>query len=226
MSKEGVPKTMSTCLASINRQNAQHSSGLGPCASTAKSASSRNPLARDYVLSGEKAEYEATRAQLWQEVDPSGFLEETLVRSLLTATWRLRRCSLVEGRMADSLDPGLDPMEDERACRLQNSIDRARLAAHRLLRESLTELRRLQTERTARDQISTSGPKRPYARLAGCGEVLTVISRADRILRSQPSVRHSIQSASRSEADIRRTQLASFCERVLARPETTLDPAA
>ena len=59
----------------------------------------------------------------------------------MTATWRLRRCRLLE----QDLTAEAPPHE-------QTSIDRARAQSHNLLRRSLAELRKLQTERTIRAQ--------------------------------------------------------------------------
>jgi hypothetical protein len=120
---------------------------------------------RDFVLPNENEEYAALSSALRAELNPQGTLEETFATAILGATWRLRRCAAVEARMALAANEAdaLDPMEaDEPTRRLQISIDRSRAQAHNLLRRSLTELRRLQTQRNIRvelfDDASRSRP--------------------------------------------------------------------
>lgn len=76
---------------------------------------------------------------------------------ILHATWRLRRCSVLEGSLTESaLISGLDPMEDAAAVRTQASIDRARVQARNNLRKSTEELSRLQTERRLREETASA----------------------------------------------------------------------
>ncbi len=61
------------------------------------------------------------------------------------ANWRLRRCGILEYDLARACDPAPDAQTA-----IQKSIDRARAQSHNILRRSLAELRRLQTERHTR----------------------------------------------------------------------------
>jgi uncharacterized protein YchJ len=116
-----------------------------------KSRSSRNALknglfaARDFIREGEEKEYARTRRSLMTELSPEGVLEETFATEIMGANWRLRRCRMVESSFAGSA--ALDPMVDELTEKEQKSVDRARAQSHNILRRSITELRKLQTER-------------------------------------------------------------------------------
>jgi len=93
----------------------------------------------------EQSEYAQTRNALMAELAPSGILEQTFADEVMTATWRLRRCGLLEAAL---------PIDDDEAVeRKQKSIDRARAQAHRILRQSMAELRALQTERYIRRDL-------------------------------------------------------------------------
>jgi hypothetical protein len=105
----------------------------------------------DFVRSEERDEYSQLVAGLRAQLRPEGALEEVFAEAIIGATWRLRRCSRIAARMAETC--ALDPMEDDSACRLQISIDRARAQAHNILRRSMAELRVLQTERSIRFEV-------------------------------------------------------------------------
>src|SRR5690242_18418755 len=106
----------------------------------------------DFVRPEERDEYLEMVVGLHAQLRPDGALELVFVDAIVGATWRLHRCSMIEARM---LEAGtLDPMEDESRNRLQLSVDRARNQAHNILRRSMAELRRLQTERAIRFEIS------------------------------------------------------------------------
>jgi hypothetical protein len=81
---------------------------------------------------------EAFRKQL----APEGPLEDTFVDEIIHAAWRLRHCA-----------------EDD---------DKTRNFAHRILRTSMAELRRLQTDRQIRHELE---PEAPQTGLAGYREV-------------------------------------------------------
>ncbi|HKD09142.1 MAG TPA: hypothetical protein VKB79_24780 [Bryobacteraceae bacterium] len=100
---------------------------------------------RDVVLPDEKTEYAQTRAALMSELAPQGILEQTFAGEIMTATWRLRRCGLLEAALPIN--------DDEDVENKQRSIDRARTQAHRILRQSMAELRALQTERCIRRDL-------------------------------------------------------------------------
>src|SRR5215831_1827756 len=104
-----------------------------------------NSQLRDFVLSDEQAEYSQTRAALMKELAPEGVLEQTFADEIMTATWRLRRCGLLEA----ALPTGNDEVLEQK----QRSIDRARAQGHRILRQSMAQLRTLQTERFIRRDL-------------------------------------------------------------------------
>jgi hypothetical protein len=137
---------------SANRANSQHSTG--PRTEEGKAASARNGLTLglftkgDYVRDEEREEYLLMRTAFSADFNPQTALEHTYVAAILSAAWRLRRCSDVEFRMAGFF--GLDPMEDQVALPIQTSVDRARAQSFNILRRSTTELRRLQTDRALR----------------------------------------------------------------------------
>jgi hypothetical protein len=168
-----------------NGENAQHSTG--PRTAEGKETSSRNALAtglfttRDFILPAERAEYEAARAGLWAEIHPQGIVEETLAAAVLTATWRLRRCGLVESNLA--AQSPLDPMECDPAsptARTQLSVDRARNQALNQLHRALAELRRLQTDKAVRREIFETPEAAPTPDLASYKEVLSISFKFER----------------------------------------------
>ena len=133
------------------------STATGPTSPEGKAISSQNAVkdglyAREaFIRPGEEAEYEELFDNLVTDLLPEGTLENVFVSEIANATWRLRRCALVEGRMADrSL---FDPMEDEGSEKVQRSVDRARAQSHNIIRRSMAELRKLQTERATRREL-------------------------------------------------------------------------
>jgi hypothetical protein len=130
----------------------------GPRTEEGKAISSRNArqhglyAKEDFVLPDERDEH----SQLWEilmgELDPHGMLEQVFVEEIMGAQWRLRRCRLVEATLVTrSLED--ENFDDDKLDRKQRSIDRARAAAHSVLRRSMAELRRLQTERRIRLEL-------------------------------------------------------------------------
>ena len=107
---------------------------------------------RDFVRPEEKTEYEQICHGLQADLNATGALEETYAMAIIGATWRLRRCSRVESEMSEIFS--LDPMEDEAGSRIQRTVDRARGQAFNILRHATAELRRLQTERAIRKELS------------------------------------------------------------------------
>jgi len=138
-----------------NTVNAQASPG--PRTPAGKDNSSRNAITlglftlNDFVRPAEHDEYSQLVSGLRAELNPNGALEDAFAAAIIGAVWRLRRCSLLEARMGQTCE--LDPMEDESAARPQISIDRARAQSHNILRRSIAELRRLQTQRAIRLEI-------------------------------------------------------------------------
>jgi hypothetical protein len=150
---------------SANRGNAQHSTG--PRTEPGKAASSRNALTfglftlRDFVRPEEDAEYNQLCGAFWRDLNPQDALEQTYVTAIIGATWRMRRCALVESELATTFSR--DPMQDEVGQRTQTSVDRARAQAFSILRRSTTELRRLQADRAKSPKVMHSQPVTPFS---------------------------------------------------------------
>jgi len=98
----------------------------------------------DFIRPGEQSLYAELDESLRNELAPVGILENTLVDEIRRATWRLRRCGLVEESLAASGSEDLS--------KTQLAIDRARTQAHRLLHKCTAELRKLQTDRHYRSE--------------------------------------------------------------------------
>jgi len=147
-----------------NHRNAQASTG--PRTEEGKAASSCNGITlglftrRDFIRPNEESDYAKLQADLERELTPVGTLENTLVEEIRRATWRLRRCGQVEAGLLLRLNDNpifiMDPMETNEGgtLRIQNSVDRARSQAHRLLHKSTAELRKLQSERMKQNAIA------------------------------------------------------------------------
>jgi len=129
-------------------------SSSGPRTEEGKSRSSRNSLkfglftANDFIREGEEEEHTDILTSLMSELDPEGVSEEVFAIEIVGATWRLRRCRLIEEAFGRVENLDLDPMIDERTEKQQKSVDRARAQSHLILRRSLAELRKLQKGRT------------------------------------------------------------------------------
>jgi len=144
-----------------NQANAQHSTG--PRTSEGKSAVSQNSATfglfatRDLVRPEDQSEYDELRAGLEAELCPATTMERTHAMEILHASWRLRRCAVVEaGLLESTLHSGLDPMESSADSAVtQASIDRARAHARNNLRRASEDLSRLQTERRLRAELET-----------------------------------------------------------------------
>ena len=88
----------------------------GPKTEAGKAKSSRNAIrtglyaARDFVRPEEEEEYAKTLIQLMDELTPEGTTEQTFATEIMGATWRLRRCRLVEEAFSYLEDLDFDPM--------------------------------------------------------------------------------------------------------------------
>jgi hypothetical protein len=137
----------------------------GPRTEAGKSKSSRNSIrtglyaARDFIRPEEEEEYAQTLIKLMDELTPGNSVEQTFATEIMGATWRLRRCRLIEEHFGIIADLDFDPMLDERTEKQQKSVDRARAQSHLILRRSLDELRKLQKVRTLPQQIADQLPK-------------------------------------------------------------------
>jgi hypothetical protein len=147
-----------------NIANAQASTG--PRTEAGKATCSKNATThglfttRDFIRPGEEPLYEQNRADLIDKLAPIGILECNLADEIHRAMWRLRRCGEVEAALVQTCTTAAetkDPMQDETAARTQNSVDRARAQAHRLLHKCSAELRKLQTERLFRNEYFVAG---------------------------------------------------------------------
>jgi hypothetical protein len=167
-------------------------------AANSKARSSRNAISlglftmQDFVRPDETDAYHQLCTSFWEHLQPSGPLEQTFVSEIIRATWRLRRCSIVEASMSDRVgDSSIDPMEDPWHSDLQNTVDRASTRANDTLRRATTELRRLQTERQIRIQVPPAGTDVSQLGLASYKEILTVAKQAPPAERTQFTSRNS-----------------------------------
>jgi len=133
----------------------------GPHTEAGKAHSSQNALktglftGHDFIRPGEEDEYKSIYFALMDELDPSGILEQVFAEEIMSAQWRLRRCGIVESDLAlkaEAPEVAGSDAGDEKA---QRSVDRARAHAHSILRLSIAELRKLQTERAIRANIES-----------------------------------------------------------------------
>src|ERR1700743_2942828 len=135
------------------RRNAEASTG--PRTAEGKARVSRNSTtfglysAGDVVRPEEKSLYQAFCDDFQQQLAPQGAMETTLAAEIVHAAWRLRRCAAAESAL--ETQSGLDPRRAPAAAPAGNSIDRARAQALRHFQRATAELRRLQTERQARN---------------------------------------------------------------------------
>ena len=206
----------STAQILANRENAQLSTG--PVTEAGKQASSQNALAlglftmRDFVRPDETNEYEALCLSLQAELNPQTTPEQAFVVEIVSATWRLRRCRMLEGELADrSL---IDPMAATDAdAAIQKSIDRARSQANRLLRGAIAELRRLQTDRTTRAEIFSQGVEPTDTGLTNYKEVVKAVNENDRGRLLARKLRGPVDDGSDIDAFLDSfPQSASFCK--------------
>jgi hypothetical protein len=166
---------------------------------------------QDFVRPEERDEYSQSVAGLRAQLKPEGALEEVFTEAIIGATWRLRRCARIEARMAETC--ALDPMEDDSASRLQNSIDRARAQSHNILRRSMAELRQLQTERSIRFEVF--GPDdtsvRDLTSYREVGKFLTDHDRGKLLARKLDGI-DTIASVMRLPTDSPAAGSGSFCK--------------
>jgi hypothetical protein len=144
-SKRKSPWPLKAQIAA-NRINAQASTG--PRTPEGKARTSQNAVSsglfskRDFVRPEETALYTEVRDTLWADLHPATMMEKIQTAEIVTATWRLRRCGLLE----EALESAPDPEKE------QKSIDRARIQAHGLILRATAELRRLRKDRLAEIQ--------------------------------------------------------------------------
>jgi hypothetical protein len=130
------------------------------------------------------------------QLDPQTPLEMIFATEMMSANWRLRRCRIIEAGLA------LEPEPDEKT---QRSVDRARAQSHNILRRSLSELRKLQTERAIRDHIEHA-------------ENLPGLAETSKILRAAPgSFCHRAATATERSS----TEPGSFCKSASTPPASS-----
>jgi hypothetical protein len=223
-----------------NRENSRRSTG--PITESGKAASSRNSLASGLftkticVEPEERGDYlEFCQTMLFQ-LRPDGLLESSLTDEIAGATWRLRRCSLVESTL-DDLDFFCEEVEKRR-----RSVDRARAGAHSLLHRSINQFRRLQTDRLTRQEILGPDPVPDYMGIADAKHITVALNAFHKGARAQnnkaqerpgmsldelealledgdlgPAVRESVE---------RVAKMASFCNSSEAAENTEVPEAA
>jgi hypothetical protein len=162
---------LSDAQLAANKANAAFSTG--PRTEPGKSRSSRNALTfglftlNDFVRENETEDYTKICTSLWSELTPEGTVEEFLTTELISSTWRLRRCRMVEEDLSEitilnptQKDPDQkDPMQNPETEKQQKSVDRARAQSHSIFHRCLNALRKVQTERGIRSQaFPDSGP--------------------------------------------------------------------
>lgn len=165
----------------------------------------------DFVRPEERDEYSQLVAGLRAQLNPEGALEEVFAAAIISASWRLRRCSLVEARMLETC--ALDPMEDDSASRLQISVDRTRAQSHTILHRSIAELRRLQTQRAIR--FETFGPADTSVHdLTSYTEVGTFLTNHDRgkLLARKLDGIDTLGAVSQPPPEPPAAELGSFCK--------------
>jgi hypothetical protein len=146
--------SISEAQHAANKANAAHSTG--PQTPTGKARSSKNRLTfglftiSDFVREDESESYTKICTSLWSELSPAGTIEEAFTTEIMSATWRLRRCRMVEEDIAGIAI--LDPMQDPETAAQQKSVDRARAKSVNIMNRCINALRKLQTERGIRSQ--------------------------------------------------------------------------
>jgi hypothetical protein len=168
----------------------------GPRTEAGKAISARNSTKhglfaqRDFVLQGEDEEYAQTFTELMAELSPGSVLEQTFATEIMGANWRLRRCGILEFDLARSTDRGPDAQDA-----IQKSIDRARAQSHNILRRSLAELRKLQTERHARILMTPDGQPPADLGLTDSRQAVNTAAKSTQAIELDAAKRAAIEAA-------------------------------
>jgi len=91
---------------------------------------------------------------MFADPGPVTTLEQFYVKVIAGAAWRLRRCSQVEGELADYRDQG--PLFDEKAEKIIRPLERAGASAHALVTVPSTS-----SAPKTNLQLSRSNPRKP-----------------------------------------------------------------
>ncbi|MEO8663558.1 MAG: hypothetical protein ABI693_34195 [Bryobacteraceae bacterium] len=136
----------STKQIEANRANAKKSTG--PVTDAGKKHSSRNATRHGltsqdvFVPEGLAPEFDAFKADLKREIQPSTPLQMIFFNQALAASWKQIRCERSEAELAAKVgEPGMDPLSDPKLESTIRTIERARSQANRLLNNALTNLR-------------------------------------------------------------------------------------
>ena len=141
-----------------NRENAQKSTGARTPGG--HYASSRNAVTyglytqSDFVLPEEAEIYNMFCVNMQGSCNAVDALEELLAAEITGAAWRLRRCNLADGYVAEH--SALDPLLDTTLEKQIRSIERARAHSTSIVHRGLNRLRKLQKDRLA---MQTPQPK-------------------------------------------------------------------
>jgi hypothetical protein len=145
--------------AQIVASRANSLQSTGAVTEEGKQASSKNAITfglftqNEYVRPGEEDEHARFCDAFRRDLNPEGAAEETCATLIVSASWRIRRCALVEAGLSPASDLD-DPMQDDSCSTLQNSVDRARSRAFNLFHRAMADLRRLQTDKRIRLELS------------------------------------------------------------------------
>ena len=140
---------------------------------------------------------------MFADPGPVTTLEQFYVKVIAGAAWRLRRCSQVEGELADYRDQG--PLFDEKAEKIIRSIERARAAAHAVMNRSINQLRKIQTERINRAEIDWA--KHDFPPLADTKKLQSALAaqyRLDKQMRDlqEEADQHTIEALMASNCNV------------------------
>jgi len=138
------------------------------------------------AINQQQEEYARTFTSLRTELAPEGILEETFADEIAAATWRLRRFRLIEDSFCKNENLNLDPAVDEQTEKQQKSVDRARAQSHLILRRSIAELKKLQTQRAILSNLDACD----IPPLADCKQAISTI-KLDQSDNSQSTSRSS-----------------------------------
>ena len=107
------------------------------------------------ILAGEESEYDDLRQAFYNELLPSGAIEESLFEDIVSAKWRIRRAGMIEASLVrrTALDEDGVPFLDEEGEKRQRSADRARAQAQTAIHRAMAELRKLQTNRQLKAEL-------------------------------------------------------------------------
>ena len=132
-----------------NIKNAQKSTG--PTSQAGKAASSSNHLItglytmNDFVLPEELDIYKYFCGRFEDSCNAGDAIEECLTAEITSAAWRLRRCNIADGDIAQP--SALDPLLDATLEKQIRSIERARAHSTSVFHRGVNQLKKLQKER-------------------------------------------------------------------------------